>query len=86
MTKVYSCRTRGRAVAVFKQSLEILLMLKEEHPEVINSFLKPIIPEWIQTFVNTLRQSSPANEESEYEEYALKLDVIKVKRAHQDDM
>ncbi|CAG8583002.1 8092_t:CDS:10, partial [Paraglomus brasilianum] len=75
--KVYSCRTRGRVAAVFKQSLEILLMLKEEHPEVINSFLKPIIPEWIQTFVNILREALPANQESEYEEYALKLDVIK---------
>ena len=54
-------------------------MLKEEHPEAIEPFLKPILPEWLQVFSNILKKRTVDNEEIEIEEYGLKLEVVKVK-------
>ncbi|CAG8541978.1 14752_t:CDS:10 [Acaulospora morrowiae] len=76
--KIYSYRTRGRAIAIFRQCIEILYMIKEEHSEATESFLTtPIIPEWLQIFVNILKQRTTDNEEREYEEYGLKLEIVK---------
>ncbi|KAG9295192.1 hypothetical protein G9A89_006173 [Geosiphon pyriformis] len=74
---VYSYRTRGRAVAIFRHSLEILFMLKEEHPEATDSFIAPISAHWLQLFVNILNQRATNNEELEYEAYSLNLEIIK---------
>jgi predicted Zn-dependent peptidase len=54
-------------------------MLKEEHPEAIEPFLKPILPEWLQIFSNILKKRTIDNEEIENEEYGLKLEIVKVK-------
>jgi hypothetical protein len=77
--KIHSYKTRGRAITIFKQCIEILVMLKEEHPEAIEPFLKPILPEWLQIFSNILKKRTIDNEEIENEEYGLKLEIVKVK-------
>ncbi|RIA81823.1 armadillo-type protein [Glomus cerebriforme] len=74
---IHSYKTRGRAITIFKQCIEILVMLKEEHPETIEPFLKPILPEWLQVFSNILKKRTIDNEEIENEEYGLKLEVVK---------
>ncbi|CAG8582775.1 7850_t:CDS:2 [Rhizophagus irregularis] len=76
---IHSYKTRGRAITIFKQCIEILVMLKEEHPEAIEPFLKPILPEWLQVFSNILKKRTIDNEEIENEEYGLKLEIVKVK-------
>ena len=78
--KIHSYKTRGRAIAILKQCIEILVMLKEEHPEAIEPFLKPILPEWLQNFSTILKKRTTYNEEVESEEYGLKLEVVKVKK------
>ncbi|CAB4420248.1 unnamed protein product [Rhizophagus irregularis] len=74
---IHSYKTRGRAITIFKQCIEILVMLKEEHPEAIEPFLKPILPEWLQVFSNILKKRTIDNEEIENEEYGLKLEIVK---------
>ncbi|CAG8583428.1 15476_t:CDS:10, partial [Acaulospora colombiana] len=77
--KIYSYRTRGRAIAIFRQCIEILYMIKEEHSEATETFLTtPVIPEWLQIFVNILKQRTTDDEEREYGEYGLKLEVVKM--------
>ncbi|CAI2177234.1 12084_t:CDS:2 [Funneliformis geosporum] len=65
---IHSYRTRGRAIAIFKQCIEILVMLKEEHPEAIEPFLKPILPEWLENFSNILKMRTIGDDERENEE------------------
>ncbi|RHZ45244.1 hypothetical protein Glove_682g47 [Diversispora epigaea] len=76
--ETYSYRTRGRTVSIFRQCIEILYMVKEEHSEATESFLMtPVISEWLQMFANILKQRTIDNEERAYEECALKLEVVK---------
>ncbi|KAF0552301.1 ARM repeat-containing protein [Gigaspora margarita] len=76
--QVYSYRTRGRSIAIFRHCIEILFICKEEHPEATESFLMaPVIPDWLQIFINILKQHTTDNEEREFEEYGLKLEVVK---------
>ncbi|CAG8628530.1 5148_t:CDS:10, partial [Ambispora leptoticha] len=75
--ELYSFKTRARAVAIFKHCLEILVMLKEEHPEATESFITPILPQWLQLFVNILKKRTAGDEKLEYEEYGLKLEITK---------
>ncbi|CAG8449022.1 6245_t:CDS:10 [Ambispora gerdemannii] len=75
--ELYSFKIRARAVSIFKHCLEILVMLKEEHPEATESFITPILPQWLQLFVNTLKKRTTGDERLEYEEYGLKLEIIK---------
>ncbi|CAG8680386.1 6167_t:CDS:10, partial [Gigaspora rosea] len=78
--QVYSYRTRGRSIAIFRHCIEILFICKEEHPEATESFLMaPVIPDWLQVFINILKQHTTDNEEREFEEYGLKLEVVKAR-------
>ncbi|CAG8433682.1 10406_t:CDS:10 [Diversispora eburnea] len=76
--ETYSYRTRGRTVSIFRQCIEILYMVKEEHSEATESFLMtPVISKWLQMFATILKQRTIDNEERAYEECALKLEVVK---------
>ncbi|CAG8772464.1 9844_t:CDS:10, partial [Gigaspora margarita] len=67
--QVYSYRTRGRSIAIFRHCIEILFICKEEHPEATESFLMaPVIPDWLQIFINILKQHTTDNEEREFED------------------
>jgi len=66
-SEIHSYKTRGRAITILKQCIEILVMLKEEHPEAIEPFLKPILPEWLQVFSNSLKKRTTYNEKIESE-------------------
>lgn len=42
--------TRARSVSVFRQCLQALYMVKEEHPHAIKEAIEGILPEWVEAF------------------------------------
>ena len=41
---------RSRALTIFRDFLEILFMMKDEHPEIIYNYLDPIFSSWMDAF------------------------------------
>ncbi|CAH1762042.1 17445_t:CDS:2 [Entrophospora sp. SA101] len=75
---VYSYRTRGRAVSIFRQCIEILYMYKEEHPEPTELYIAQNIAGWLENLLKILtHRIINNNNDNCLEEYGLKLDVIK---------
>jgi len=73
----YSLRTRGRAVSIFRNCLEMVFMIKEEHAHAAEQFLTPIMPQWYEVFLAILKHQTQGDEERRLEEYGLKLEVVK---------
>ncbi|GJJ12042.1 hypothetical protein Clacol_006283 [Clathrus columnatus] len=48
--------TRARSVSVFRQCLQALYMVKEQHPQAIKDAIVGILPEWIEAFKVLLMQ------------------------------
>jgi hypothetical protein len=74
----YSLRTRGRAVSIFRNCLEMVFMIKEEHAASAEQFLAPILPQWHEAFLVILKHQSQGDEETRFDEYGLKLEIVKV--------
>ncbi|KAM3584016.1 hypothetical protein VKS41_003985 [Umbelopsis sp. WA50703] len=73
----YSLRTRGRAVSIFRNCLEMVFMIKEEHAASAEQFLAPILPQWHEAFLVILKHQSQGDEETRFDEYGLKLEIVK---------
>jgi len=73
----YSLRTRGRAVSIFRNCLEMVFMIKEEHAAAAEQFLTPIMPQWYEVFLAILKHQTQGDDERRLEEYGLKLEVVK---------
>lgn len=76
--QVYSPRTRGRAVAIFRHCIDMLNTLKEEHPEAADRFMQPIMSLWTEAFLGVLRHRAQGSEAIQMAEYGLKMEVVKV--------
>ncbi|RUS18224.1 hypothetical protein BC937DRAFT_89014 [Endogone sp. FLAS-F59071] len=74
---VYSPRTRGRAVAIFRHCIDMLNTLKEEHPDAADRFLQPVMSLWTEAFLGVLRHRAQGSEAIQMAEYGLKMEVVK---------
>ncbi|KAJ1971194.1 hypothetical protein H4R35_005407, partial [Dimargaris xerosporica] len=53
---VYGPETRARAVAVFRDCLEVLVLVSYDQPTVADRHVKPILPQWEQQFAHCFPQ------------------------------
>ncbi|KAI7871897.1 armadillo-type protein [Spinellus fusiger] len=74
---VYSFRTRGRAVNIFRSCVQMLSTLREENPTLANQCVAPVIPQWMQAFGIVLNHHVQNDPLKATEEYGLKMEVVK---------
>ncbi|KAJ3324796.1 Importin 9 [Boothiomyces sp. JEL0866] len=53
----YPSNLRGKAVAICKDFVEMIYMVKEEHPDSVSNYLVPFISVWTDTFIQILKES-----------------------------
>ncbi|KAI9028536.1 armadillo-type protein [Hyaloraphidium curvatum] len=70
----YSPQTRGRAVAIFRLSVDMLDQVKLEFPDAPKLFLKPLLPTWMEAFQKILTTSSA---DSGVGEVGLRIEILK---------
>ena len=70
--KTYSLSIRSRVLTIFRDFVEILFMMKDEHPEIICNYFDPIFPNWMDLFQIILKL--PFNEE----QLNLRLELMRV--------
>lgn len=79
-TEPSNLRTSSRGVAIFCQCVETLFIIKDEHPQIGEIFMRDILPKWLETFVNILALNDGAftdDEESRYNQFLLKSETVK---------
>jgi hypothetical protein len=60
--EAHSRSTRASTIAVFRQCLETLFMLKELLPTLVNDTVSNVLPSWLEAFVVLLGQSDVGQE------------------------
>ncbi|KAJ3272055.1 Importin 9 [Terramyces sp. JEL0728] len=53
----YPSNLRAKAVSICKDFVEMIYMVKEEHPEAVPNYLEPFITVWVGTFTQILKES-----------------------------
>ena len=76
--QLYSHATRSRCASIFRNAVEMLYTIKEEHPEAVKTYLTPIIGQWNEAFVIILNKSTTDSLEVEVGEWGLKTEILKV--------
>ncbi|KAG0347825.1 hypothetical protein BG004_006848 [Podila humilis] len=75
--QLYSHATRSRCASIFRNAVEMLYTIKEEHPEAVKSYLVPIIGHWNEAFVAVLNKRTTDVPEIEVAEWGLKTEILK---------
>jgi hypothetical protein len=76
--QLYSHATRSRCASIFRNAVEMLYTIKEEHPEAVKEYLTPIIGSWNVAFIAILNKRTLDNPEIEVGEWGLKTEILKV--------
>ncbi|KAH9253048.1 hypothetical protein BASA81_009053 [Batrachochytrium salamandrivorans] len=69
--EIYTARMRAKSVAILRDFIEMIFMVKEEHPEVVGNYLDPLIVMWIGGFQTIM------SEEYRAEHIAIKNEVLR---------
>lgn len=48
-------QTKSQAVDIFNATVELVYMVKEEHPQAVSGYLAPMLPSWLQFFYTSLQ-------------------------------
>ncbi|GJJ78574.1 importin-9 [Entomortierella parvispora] len=75
--QLYSHATRSRCASIFRNAVEMLYTIKEEHPEAVKTYLTPIIGQWNEAFVIILNKSTTDTPQVEVGEWGLKTEILK---------
>ncbi|KAF9211537.1 hypothetical protein BGZ59_007935 [Podila verticillata] len=75
--QMYSHATRSRCASIFRDAAEMMFTVKEEHPEAVMLYLKPIIGQWNEAFISILNKRTTDNPEIEVAEWRLKSEVLR---------
>ncbi|KAF9571457.1 hypothetical protein EC968_000488 [Mortierella alpina] len=75
--QLYSHATRSRCASIFRNAVEMLYTIKEEHPEAIKTYLVPIIGQWNEAFIVILNKRTADIAEVEVAERGLKTEILK---------
>ncbi|KAF9279348.1 hypothetical protein BGZ88_012798 [Linnemannia elongata] len=75
--QIYPHATRSRCASIFRNAVEMLYTIKEEHPEAIKTYLTPIIGQWMEAFIVILNKRTSENPEIEVGEWGLKTEILK---------
>ncbi|KAK3819975.1 MAG: armadillo-type protein [Benniella sp.] len=75
--QLYSHATRSRCASIFRNAVEMLYTIKEEHPEAVKEYLTPIIGSWNEAFIAILNKRTLDNPEIEVGEWGLKTEILK---------
>ncbi|KAF9426444.1 hypothetical protein BGZ94_006510 [Podila epigama] len=75
--QLYSHATRSRCAAIFRNAVEMLYTIKEEHPEAVKMYLTPIIGQWTEAFIVILNKRTADVPEIEVSEWGLKTEILK---------
>ncbi|KAH8920893.1 ARM repeat-containing protein [Atractiella rhizophila] len=60
--QVHSPSTRARAVLIFRQCVETLFMVKDNHPQAVQTAVSEILPRWLSSFEAFLQAREPGEE------------------------
>ncbi|KAG0311531.1 hypothetical protein BGZ99_010110, partial [Dissophora globulifera] len=75
--QLYSHATRSRCASIFRNAVEMLYTIKEEHPEAVKTYLVPIIGQWNEVFIVILNKRTADIPEVEVGEWGLKTEILK---------
>ncbi|KAI1321026.1 hypothetical protein EDD11_008607 [Mortierella claussenii] len=75
--QLYSHATRSRCASIFRNAVEMLYTIKEEHPEAVKTYLTPIIGQWNEAFITILNKRTADIPEVEVGEWGLKTEILK---------
>ncbi|KAG0261216.1 hypothetical protein BG011_001257 [Mortierella polycephala] len=75
--QLYSHATRSRCASIFRNAVEMLYTIKEEHPEAVKTYLTPIIGQWNEAFIAILNKRTADIPEVEVAEWGLKTEILK---------
>ncbi|KAF9431329.1 hypothetical protein BGZ76_000457 [Entomortierella beljakovae] len=75
--QLYSHATRSRCASIFRNAVEMLYTIKEEHPEAVKTYLIPIIGQWNEAFITILNKRTADVPEIEVGEWSLKTEILK---------
>lgn len=75
----HSHLTRARAIAVFRQCVTALNMVRKEYPDAVKEALTTVLPEWIQAFQVLLAQDPLADvtNASDWDPLAIRIQIFK---------
>ena len=75
----HSHLTRARAIAVFRQCVTALNMVRKEYPDAVKEALTTVLPEWIQAFQVLLSQDPLADvaNASDWDPLAVRIQIFK---------
>ncbi|KAI1299168.1 hypothetical protein EDD11_006488 [Mortierella claussenii] len=75
--EMYSHATRSRCASIFRNAVEMLYAMKEEHPEAVKAYLAPILGQWNDAFLTIMNKRTTDDPEIEVAEWGLKTEVLK---------
>ncbi|KAF8937564.1 armadillo-type protein [Dissophora ornata] len=75
--QIYSHATRSRCASIFRNAVEMLYTIKEEHPEAVKAYLTPIFNQWNDAFLAILNERTTKVPEIEEAEWGLKTEILK---------
>ncbi|ORZ27537.1 armadillo-type protein [Lobosporangium transversale] len=75
--QLYSHATRSRCASIFRNAVEMLYTIKEEHPEAVKVYLTPFIGQWNEAFIAILNTRTADVPEIEVGEWGLKTEILK---------
>lgn len=74
----HSPLTRARAIAVFRQCITALDMVRKEHPEAVNEAINGVLPQWLDAFRILLEQDALSDlKDPSWEPLAIRSQVFK---------
>ena len=80
----YSPLTRARTIAVFRQCIEMLYMVKEQYPDAVKEATASILPVWLDAFRVLLNIDPRQDVEntSNWDGLSIRVQVFKVSLLH----
>ncbi|CAK9782992.1 ARM repeat-containing protein [Cutaneotrichosporon oleaginosum] len=75
---VHSFLTRAETVAVYRQVVTLLEMLKEEHPQAVRQALNSMAPVWFDAFTQLLSVDAAVDLQTSWESLALRIRIFRV--------
>ncbi|GAA96567.1 uncharacterized protein L969DRAFT_94972 [Mixia osmundae IAM 14324] len=78
----YSALTRSRTIAIFRECLSALYMVKDTYPDAVEKSLNVIMPQWLSAFVRLLEETPlmaylHTADEKSWEELAVRSEIFK---------
>jgi importin-9 len=75
----HSALTRARAVAIFRQCMTALDMVRKEHPDAVSEAVSTVLPQWLATFhaILSIPPSTDVADPNNWDAIAIRIQIFR---------